>query len=472
MRHTVFLALALLAPSALGAPSWRGQIIYQVMPDRFSDGDPRNDTLVDETDPRAWHGGDLRGLTGKLGYIQDLGATAVWLTPIYAQMDGMVGGARGYHGYWPQDFKNVDPHFGTLDDFRAFVKSAHAGGLKVMLDQVINHFGYTAPTVEDKPDWFHDSATCKAKGNDDVYCPIFGLPDLAQENLQVRDFLFDNDDFWRRQGVDAYRYDAIKNVPQDFLGALLARDKRTGTFTLGEYYGADAATVAEYQRLGFSSLFDFALQSAMQASVMGGQGLDRVRGALSRLSALSDPDDVALFLDNHDLPRFANGSPFEDVGRERTKYGLRALMTLRGIPVIWQGTEIAMRGGADPDNRRDMRFPAQWTPEERAVFEVAKRAIAARKASPALSGGDLTLLPVPAKLADDLLLFTRQLGAEKVLVAWHNGRARQSYSLKSPLVTDLPVQLDLFGQDAKLSSGNGYLNLSLPPQTAAVFKLN
>ncbi len=179
MRPTVLLSLALLAQSATAASPWRGQIIYQVMPDRFADGDPGNNAPVDKADARAWHGGDLRGLTGKLGYIRDLGATAVWLTPVYRQMDGMVSGARGYHGYWPQDFGNVDPHFGTLDDFRAFVKSAHADGLKVMLDQVINHFGYTTPTVDEKPSWFHSSATCKAKGNDDVYCPIFGLPDLA-----------------------------------------------------------------------------------------------------------------------------------------------------------------------------------------------------------------------------------------------------------------------------------------------------
>ncbi len=288
----------------------------------------------------------------------------------------------------------------------------------------------------------------------------------------MRDFLFAAGDFWRGMGVDAFRYDAIKHVPQDFLGALLARDRGAGTFTLGEYYGADASTIAQYQKLGFGSLFDFALQGAMQASVIGGQDLGGVREVLSRQGEVPDSDDVALFLDNHDLPRFASGSLFEDEGKGRTKYGLRALMTLRGIPVIWQGTEIAMRGGADPDNRRDMRFPDQWTPGERSVFVVAKGAIAVRRASPALSGGDLTLLPVPSKLEGDPLLFTRQSGDEKVLVAWHNGRERQSYSLKNTDLGSLPVQMDLFGQDAKLSAGNGYLNLSLPPQTAAVFKLN
>lgn len=138
---------ALLAMSA-GAqtsspslPSFEGQVVYQVMPDRFFDGDRGNDAGVNRDDLRAWHGGDLQGLTNKLGYIGQLGATAVWLTPIYRQQAGNTSGTSPYHGYWPADFRDVDPHFGTLADFAAFTKSAHGAGMKVVLDQVINHYG-------------------------------------------------------------------------------------------------------------------------------------------------------------------------------------------------------------------------------------------------------------------------------------------------------------------------------------------
>ncbi len=153
-------------------------------------------------------------------------------------------------------------------------------------------------------------------------------------------------------------------------------------------------------------------------------------------------------------------------------------MTLRGVPVIWQGTEIAMRGGPDPDNRRDMRFAEQWTPAEKGVFGVASNAVAVRRASPALSLGDQTLLEVPDKVADDVLLFVRRdlASGQQVLVAWHNAARRTTYSLKSGLPAQALTR-SLFldpgetQSGAKLSVSGGYLHLSLPPKTAAAFVL-
>ena len=480
MRRFVLGALLLTTGGLAGAqssvPSFEGQVIYQVMPDRFFDGDPQNNAGVNRDDPRAWHGGDLAGLTEKLPYIRRLGATALWLTPVYAQQTQNSSGTAPYHGYWPADFRNVDPHFGSRATFATFVKAARAGGLRVVLDQVINHYGYEAAAVKEHPGWFNGPAECAATAHKDVDCPLAGLPDLKQSQPQVRDLLLGNADFWRAQGVDAFRYDAIKHVEKPFLDTLLARDRQAGTWTLGEWYDADSGTVGDWQREGFDSLFLFSLQAAMKGSIMAGQGLDSVANVLARQGELPRPGEVALFLDNHDVPRFAQGSLFEDVGQARTKYGLRALMTLRGVPVIWQGTEIAMRGGPDPDNRRDMRFEEQWTPQERDVFEVARGAIAARQASPALSRGTLTLLKTPPALADDLLLFTRRSGDQTVLVAWHGGKERRTYSLKLgslglPAGTG-PLAPSLFaGQDAKLSLSGGYLHLSLPAQDAAAFRL-
>ncbi|MBB5297405.1 glycosyl hydrolase [Deinococcus metallilatus] len=480
MRRLPLLA-ALLA-SLAGAqaspalPSFEGQVLYQVMPDRFADGNAANDAGVNRADPRAWHGGDLAGLTAKLPYIQKLGATAVWLTPIYRQQAANSFDTAPYHGYWPADFRDVDPHFGTLADFDGFVKAAHGAKMRVVLDQVINHYGYEAAAVKEHPAWFNGKAECDAKKNKDVDCPLAGLPDLKQSNPEVRTLLRGNADFWRQQGVDGFRYDAIKHVEAPFLKELLARDRAAGTWTLGEWYGADTGTVADWQRAGLDSLFLFSLQAAMQQSIMGGQGLGRVASVLARQDELPRPGEVALFLDNHDIPRFAQGSLFEDQAQTRTRYGLRALMTLRGVPVIWQGTEIALRGGPDPDNRRDMRFENEWTPAERQVFETARDAIAVRKASRALSVGTQKLLPTPTRLEDDLLLFTREAGGERVLVAWHNGKARKTYSVRLSAL-DLKadpqaVTRSLFtGQDAKLSVSGGWLHLSLPGEDAAAFEV-
>lgn len=483
MRHLALLGALLTslaggsgAQTALPLSSFEGQVIYQVMPDRFFDGNAANNAGVNRADPRAWHGGDLAGLTQKLPYIQRLGATAVWLTPVYAQQSVNSFGTAPYHGYWPADFRAVDPHFGTLADFRAFVDGAQKAGMRVVLDQVINHYGYEAAAVKLRPAWFNTQAQCDGAANKDVDCALAGLPDLRQSTPQVRELLLDNADFWREQGVNAFRYDAIKHVEGPFLRDLLDRDRQAGTWTLGEWFDADTGTVADWQKAGFDSLFLFSLQDAMKRSVMGGQSLGAVRAVLERQNELPRPGEVALFLDNHDVPRFAQGSLFEDEGRARTRYGLRALMTLRGVPVVWQGTEIAMRGGPDPDNRRDMRFENQWTPEEREVFEATRAAIAARRASPALSRGAQTLLPTPERLSGDLLLFTRQLNGQTVLAAWHGGRERRTYSLKLASLgvkwAALAATPSLFaGQDARVSVSGGYLHLSLPARDAAAFRV-
>ncbi len=476
--------LALLCGSGAAQPApnpspadWEGQVIYQVMPDRFADGDPGNNEAVDRLKPQSWHGGDLAGLNQRLGYIKGLGATAVWMTPVYRQV-APVNGMAGYHGYWPADFRSVDPHFGTLADFGSLVSRAHGLGLRVMLDQVINHYGYRASAQTEHPGWFHTAADCDAASGPlkDSVCTLAGLPDLNQAVPEVAQTLAANADFWRKQGVDAFRYDAIKNVDQGFLKAQAGRDRAAGTFTLGEYYGADADTISDAQTLGLSGLFEFSLQDALRRSIMGGQGLNAVRGVLERDAGVPHPGLIATFLDNHDLPRFANGTLFEDQGQARTAYGLRALMTLKGIPVIWQGTEYAQRGGADPDNRRDMRFPDAWSAGEKAVYESTRDAVAIRKASPALSRGDQVLLPIPDTLGNDLLVFTRHLGSETVLVAWNNGKARTTSSVRSnlkarALTPSLFHEPDGTPQRATLSVRGGYLHLSLPAQTVAVFRL-
>lgn len=481
MRHlalwTAVLAVsAASAQTALPLASFEGQVIYQIMPDRFFNGTRTNDQGVDTANPRAWHGGDLSGALQKLPYVQSLGATALWLTPIYQQQGVNSFETAPYHGYWPADFRAVDPHFGTLADFTALVKASHSAGLRVVLDQVINHYGYRAPAVKLRPAWFSTPADCAASTTRDIDCPLAGLPDLKQTNPDVRDLLQGNADFWREQGVDGFRYDAIKHVNQAFFRDLLHRDRLAGTWTLGEWFDADSGTVGEWQRQGLDSLFLFSLQAALKASIMGGEGLDRVRSVLERQGELQRPGEVALFLDNHDVPRFAQGSLFEDVGQARTRYGLRALMTLRGVPVIYQGTEIAMRGGADPDNRRDMRFPDTWTPQEKSVFGAAQAAISARKASPALSRGAQVLLGTPASVAGDLLLFTRELNGQRVLAAWHGGKERRTFSLKLTALglsaAEQGGTASLFaGQDARISVSRGYLHLSLPGKDAAAFAL-
>lgn len=475
-------ALLLCSSSFALALSWQGEVIYQVMPDRFFDGDSTNNAGVDKAGPRDWHGGDLKGLTSKLEYIKNLGATVVWLTPIYQQPTSKQGGTAGYHGYWPWDFRTVDPHFGTLEDFKTLTAQAHKLGLKVMLDQVVNHFGYGAPTVSSVPDWFHKDGSCAKLGDNEIFCPLSGLPDLAQENPEVSKFLLENNAFWTAQGVDGFRFDAVKHVPLEFMRGLAAQNIKDNIYTLGEVFEtslSSTAKIASFQKAGLNSMFDFPLQNALNNAIMSERSFDAVRVVLEKDEEYQNPLELAIFLDNHDVARFASKSPLlgEDEVNARVIYGVRALLTLRGIPTLWQGTEIAQRGGTDPDNRRDMRFENAWTPAEKAVFEGIQAALKVHKASSALSKGTQAVLPVPEFQADDLMLFTRTSSDQKVLVAWNNAPGRKTYSLK---LTKLPPEFatlklegvkELFGQDAKVSLKGGYLHMTLPARAATAFDL-
>jgi alpha-amylase len=182
---------------------------------RFNNMDPSNDYDVNVNDPKGYFDGDLKGVTAKLDYTKEMGFTAIWLTPIFKNEPG------GYHGYWIQDFYKVDPHFGTMEDLKTLVKEAHKRGMKVILDFVANHTGYHHPWLSDptKKDWFHekkeifDWSDQKQVENGWVY----GLPDLAQENPEVKRYLIDAAKWWIKQtDIDGYRLDTVRHVPKSF----------------------------------------------------------------------------------------------------------------------------------------------------------------------------------------------------------------------------------------------------------------
>jgi glycosidase len=220
------------------------------MPDRFANGDPANDDppvsrgMYDRAKSRYYHGGDFRGVIQHLPYLKDLGVTAIWLTPIYDnvnhlnQREKYEGQAiTDYHGYGTVDFYGVEEHFGSLDDYRELVDRAHALGMKVIQDQVANHTGPYHPWVEDPPApaWFHGtdaqhlsnswrtwtlidphaSPVAQASTLDGWFVGI--LPDLNQDDPEVARYLIQNTLWWiGRSGIDGIRQDTVPYVPRRF----------------------------------------------------------------------------------------------------------------------------------------------------------------------------------------------------------------------------------------------------------------
>lgn len=356
------VALAAGAPAVTDLTAkdriWPDERIYFVFIDRFNNGDKTNDGAANTSDPRAWHGGDLQGIIDKLDYIKDLGFTAIWITP-HVKNTG-----RDYHGYGAVDFFDTDPHFGTVAKTKELVEKAHAKGIKVLFDIVVNHTGPQSPLVAQHPDWFHPK-TDISNWNDPKQVQngwIFALPDFDQSKPEVREYILSYSKFWIEQtGVDGFRLDTVRHVPQDFFtwyNAELQKIK-PGFWLIGEVWEQAPYKLAIYQDAGVTAMLDFPDSETARGVFAKDSGMNNLATMASQVGkTMTDPAQMGAFLDNHDMTRFATEAKDDPVGR--TKLGLTWLFTQRSIPIMYYGTEIAMKGGADPDNRHD--FP--WGEEQ------------------------------------------------------------------------------------------------------------
>ncbi|MEB3221979.1 MAG: alpha-amylase family glycosyl hydrolase [Candidatus Sericytochromatia bacterium] len=344
---------------------WRDEVIYFVLTDRFHNGDRGNDRAVRPRDPHAYHGGDFAGLIQKLPYIKDLGATAIWITPVQDNReDAFVDKYWGFHGYWITDFNRVDEHLGDEALLRRLVAEAHKMGIKVMLDIVVNHAGYGAPITLDpaKKDWFHHNGNIN-NWNDQYQLEnhdIHGLPDFNTENPAVLDFMARTWTDWaERSGVDGYRVDTVKHVPIPFwrqFNTRLAQHTGSDFLMLGEVLNGDPNYVAPYTREGrFDTVFDFPMYFTMTDVFARGQSMRKLGERLRQDGAYQDPSLLTTFIDNHDVPRFLSVANHDE---RRLRLALAFLMTARGIPSVYYGTEVGMDGAGEPENRQDMAFGA------------------------------------------------------------------------------------------------------------------
>jgi alpha-amylase len=427
-KFWLLLALAALCAVTVAAqdspaPLTAADRIYFLMTDRFADGDPANDQNVLRSDPSAYHGGDFQGIIDKLDYIRDLGFTAVWISPVVANQ------FRGYHGYWASDFYRTNEHFGSLAKLKELVAAAHARGLKVLADLVVNHTGLLHPWVGEPEyeSWFHPRRTI-ANWNDQREIEdgwLAGLPDLNQENPAVREYLITMAQWWIREtGIDGYRLDTVRHVPQEFWREFAAALKKEfpGFYLIGEVWDGRPDSVAGYQRAGLDGLVDFPIYYAIHDVFAGDRPGARLAQLIRECAAVyPDRSRMGTFIDNHDVPRFV--SQVHNLRDERLRQALAFLMTYTGIPILYYGTEIGLDGGADPDNRRDMDWKARSP-----LTDYVKKLNAIRAANPALTQGDLTLLPD----RPDLFGYTRSFESNRILTVFNLANQKRRVELELP----------------------------------------
>jgi glycosidase len=503
-------------------------VIYLLVPDRFANGDPTNDEPAefpgahDRNKPRAYHGGDLRGITAHLPYLQSLGVTTLWLTPIVKN-----GAAEDYHGYAAVDLYSVDPHLGTLHDYQELVEAAHKQHLKVFFDVVPNHVGRSHPWVKDPPatDWFHgtpehhlNSSTSPVKTDFyalperkedhvdpfellvDPHTPVqmkrnltegwfFGiLPDLNTENPMVVQYLVQNSIWWAEvSGLDGYRLDTFPYVSRGFWEQWHRELRRIypRLSTIGEVFHPDPSVTSFFAggRKGWdgidtqlTTVFDYPMYFALRDVLLNGAPTGRLTNILRQDSLYPHPEFLLPFFSNHDVPRFAS-APGATPERLKLAYGLT--LTLRGIPQLYYGDEIGMPGGPDPDNRRD--FPGGWredprqaftregrTPEQQRIFESVQALLRLRKEHDALRGGKLWHLSCD----DSSYVFLREADLERLVVAFQGGSATKTLTVS---LQDTPGKsasgiTTLFGE-AQAELAGQQLKLVLPPQSLTILAL-
>lgn len=484
-------APTLAAPRPLADRTWADEVLYFVLLDRFADGDPGNNRGVDPRNPGGWHGGDLKGLTAQLGELQDLGVTALWINPVQLQqargMPAQAPGTAGFvhepfHGYWIHDFTQIEPRFGSEADLKRLVEEAHRRGIKVLLDVVVNHAGYTSAYTERRTasgePWLRlGEGNCEV---DPVRCAVGGLPDFRTEVPEVRQHVVDaNIGLARRTGLDGFRIDTYKHVSSEVWAEHRRRTRAEiggGFFLLAELWGGSAEVLDPvFARDEVDSGFDFSFKGSCEGWVTG-RGRTVAYAAYLRNRHRVRPGYVlAHYLSSHDEPMMLGNLQGD---RERFRLCAALQMTSLGMPVIYYGEEVA-RGGHDwPFNRNDMPWgdrdvrPGKGVPRDEALRGFYQQLIRIRLAHPALRRGGYTMLTQPA---DSVLAFARRTeareggSADTVIVLANREDKAATVDVALPAAWDLRAVRDrLATAAAPARVAAGRLTAELAPKSVRI----
>ena len=388
------------------SPLSSDDLVYLVMPDRFANGDAANDSYDDMRQQgvsrdRMYfrHGGDIQGLQNHLDYISGLGASAIWPTPLLSNDQPY----SSYHGYAITDHYAIDKRFGTNDQYLALASLCQAKGIKLIKDLVFNHVGHMHWFVQDIPsaDWIHqfDTYTGSNHASPSLVDPNasyydrqrmlngwfdYSMPDLNQRQPQLAQYLIQHAIWWIEfAGVDGLRLDTYQFCDQEFMREMGRRvlNEYPGMYYFGETWVQGASIQSSFVRNSKTSentdvmpgvtdfQWNFALKSAVSGDGSRHAGVNELYTTLAKDFLYQDPLHNFIFLDNHDMDRIAY-----TVGEDPDllKSALSILLTSRGIPCIYYGTELGLSGPARPDGLVREDFPGGWPGDARDLFDMSQ----------------------------------------------------------------------------------------------------
>ncbi|NLH55253.1 MAG: glycoside hydrolase family 13 protein [Rikenellaceae bacterium] len=440
-------------------------VIYLLFPDRFANGNPDNDVVkgmldkLDRKDLYARHGGDIQGIINHLDYLIDLGITAIWINPVLENNQP----AASYHGYAITDFYSIDPRHGTNELYKELVELSHQKGIKIIKDLIFNHCGSNHWWMDDLPmkDWINQwpeftRTNYRGTTTIDPYVSEYDrvlmsdgwfdvhMPDLNQRNPYMAKYLIQNSIWWIEYAdLDGIRMDTHPYPDKEFM----ARWTRE---VMAEYpnfnivsevwlnypawcaYWQTGSVNRDGYDSGIKTVMDFPLMFAMQQAFDEKEGWDtginRLYEILVHDFVYPNPMDIMIFADNHDVSRFMKS---KNMSIGRFKLGMAFLLTTRGIPQIYYGTEILMDGDEAEGHgviRRD--FPGGWEGDTRSAFTADGRTkkeneawnylntiLQWRKTATAIHNGRLIHF-IPEK---EVYVYFRQNSEQTVMVVLHNG---------------------------------------------------
>lgn len=519
IAHAAFEILAPLSRGGRFQGFSPADVMYLIMIDRFSDGDPENNDppqsrgIYDRENKFYYHGGDLQGVIDRLPYLKDLGVTAVWLTPWYDNYDHpnqielkAEKPSTGFHGYNPQDFYAVEEHFGTLAKLRELVDAAHRSGIKIVQDEVVNHTGPYHPWVDDPPTptWFngtkanhlknvfqtwvlHDPRPVEKLKRDTMEGWFLDfLPDLNQNDPEVSRYLIQNTLWWiGTTGLDGIRMDTWQYVPNTFWRDWNAALKKEfpNFRVVGEVKDGDVVHTSFFQGgkmrfdgvdSGLDSLLDFPLFYPIRHAFAEGHRLDEIPKTLAKDYLYNNSEILVTLLGGHDDGRFMSEKGATLAG---LKLANAFVLTTRGVPQLYYGDEIAMTGADEPTTRGDFPggFPGDKrnafskegrTREEEDLFEFIRKLTRLHTQLEPLKRGALVNLYV----SDQQYAYARVTKGASVVVFINNDKeaAEIEFEVSRAGLENGAVLVDRLGIAKDAQVVNGKLKVKLPERSAAV----
>lgn len=490
-------------------------VIYLLMPDRFANGDISNDNIpgmteqLNRSNPGGRHGGDLRGIINHLDYLHNLGVTGIWLNPFLENNQQH----SSYHGYSTTDFYRADARYGSNDEFRELVNEAHKKGMKVVMDMIFNHIGSYHWWMKDLPskDWIHQfdeftRTNYRASTYMDPYASDSDrelmekgwfdvtMPDLNQSNPLVETYLIQTSIWWIAfSDLDGIRMDTYPYPQPDMMARWARRvsDEFPGFFIVGEVWYDEPSQISYWSlnkknsdgyRSYLPSVTDFpvcfAAHRAFEGKSNPTDGLSRIYNVLSQDFLYPEPFRNVIFLDNHDMTRI-----YTQTGKslDAFKMALSFIMTTRGIPQLYYGTEIVMAGDkSNGDGRLRDDFPGGWPGDtknafagngladnEKEALEFTRLILNWRKNKEVIHTGKLKHY-IPD---DGMYVYFRYNDRESVMVVINNNE-KEGKTIEGKKYAE---SLEGFNRGTDIISGRKIENLksfSIPPASAMIIELN